>query len=189
LPFSIRRIIVTRIALPTDEQLPAASQPIVDAATKQLKMTPNLFRIMALSPNALNGWAGLQGALAKTLDAKVRDGIALAVSQVNGCQYCLSAHSYVASTLANIDDDEIQLNRSGQSRTPKTAAAVAFAKKLMETHGKVSEDDLRTVRAAGFTNANIVEIIALSAQFLLTNFVNNAFDTEIDFPAVNVAIG
>ena len=180
---------MTRIALPTDDQLPAASQPVVDAVTKQLMTTPNLFRIMALSPNALNGWAGLQGALAKTLDAKVRDGIALAVSQVNGCQYCLSAHSYVASTLANIDDDEIQLNRRGQSGTPKTAAAVAFAKKLMETHGKVSEDDLRAVRAAGFTDANVVEIIALSAQFLLTNFVNNAFETEIDFPVVEVAVG
>jgi uncharacterized peroxidase-related enzyme len=179
---------MTRIALPTDEQIPVASKPVVDAVTKQLKMTPNLFRVLALSPNALNGWAALQGALAKTLDAKLRDGIALAVSQVNGCQYCLSAHSHVASTMANIDDDEIRLNRAGQSGTPKTAAAVAFAKKLMETHGKVSEDDLRTVRAAGFTDANIVEIIALSAQFLLTNFVNNAFDTEIDFPVVETEI-
>jgi len=179
---------MTRIPLPTDDQLPAASKPVVDTVTKQLKMTPNLFRIMALSPNALNGWAGLQGALAKTLDAKLRDGIALAVSQVNGCQYCLSAHSYVASTLANIDDEEIQLNRVGRSGTPKTAAVVAFAKTLMETHGKVSDDDLHAVRAAGFTDANIVEIIALSAQFLLTNFVNNAFDTEIDFPVVDVAI-
>ncbi|MFM0522891.1 peroxidase-related enzyme [Caballeronia jiangsuensis] len=179
---------MTRIALPTNEQISAASRPVVDAVTKQLKMTPNLFRIMALSPNALSGWAGLQGALAKTLDAKLRDGIALAVSQVNGCQYCLSAHSYVASNLANIDDDEIRLNRAGRSGTPKTAAAVAFAKKLMETHGKVGDDDLHAVRAAGFTDANIVEIIALSAQFLLTNFVNNAFDTEIDFPVVDVAI-
>jgi uncharacterized peroxidase-related enzyme len=190
LPLSIiRRTIMTRIALPADEQIPAASRPVVDAITKQLKMTPNLFRIMALSPNALNGWAGLQGALAKTLDTKLRDGIALAVSQVNGCQYCLSAHSHVASTLANIDDDEIRLNRAGQSGAPKTAAAVTFAKKLMETHGKVSEDDLQAVRAAGFTDANIVEIIALSAQFLLTNFVNNAFDTEIDFPVVETEIG
>jgi uncharacterized peroxidase-related enzyme len=179
---------MTRIALPHAEQIPAASQPVVDAVTKQLKMTPNLFRIMALSPNALNGWAGLQGALAKTLDAKLRDGIALAVSQVNGCQYCLSAHSYVASTMANIDDEEIRLNRLGQSSTPRTAAAVAFAKNLMETHGKVGENDLEAIRAAGFTDANIVEIIALSAQFLLTNFVNNAFDTEIDFPVVEASI-
>src|ERR1700755_2644665 len=116
----IRRTIMTRIALPTDEQIPAASRPVVDAITKQLKMTPNLFRIMALSPNALNGWAGLQGALAKTLDTKLRDGIALAVSQVNGCQYCLSAHSHVAGKMANIADDEIRRNRLGHAENPRT---------------------------------------------------------------------
>jgi uncharacterized peroxidase-related enzyme len=179
---------MTRIALPANDAIPAASQPVIDAMTKQLKMTPNLFRIMALSPNALNGWAALQGALAKTLDAKLRDGIALAVSQVNGCQYCLSAHSYVASNMAHIDDDEIRLNRLGKSHTPKTAAAVAFAKTLMETRGKVSENDLRAVREAGFSEANIVEIIALAAQFMLTNFVNNAFDTEVDFPVVETEV-
>jgi uncharacterized peroxidase-related enzyme len=179
---------MTRIALPANDAIPAASQPVIDAMTKQLKMTPNLFRIMALSPNALNGWAALQGALAKTLDAKLRDGIALAVSQVNGCQYCLSAHSYVASNMAHIDDEEIRLNRLGRSNTPKTAAAVAFAKALMETRGKVTEDDLHAVREAGFSEANIVEIIALAAQFMLTNFVNNAFDTEVDFPVVETEV-
>jgi alkylhydroperoxidase family enzyme len=63
--------------------------------------------------------------------------------------------------MANIDDDEIRLNRSGQSVIPRTAAAVAFANKLIETHDKVSEDDLQAVRAAGFTDGNVVEIIAL----------------------------
>jgi uncharacterized peroxidase-related enzyme len=183
-----RRTVMTRITLHIADQITAASQPVVDAVTKQLKMTPNLFRIMALSPNALNGWAGLQGALAKTLDAKLRDGIALAVSQVNGCQYCLSAHSYVAGNMANIDADEIRLNRLGRSTNPRTAAAVSFARKVIETRGKVSEGDLQAVRAAGFTDANIVEIISLSAQFMLTNFVNNVFDTEIDFPVVEAEI-
>lgn len=179
---------MTRIALPANDALPAASQPVIEAMTKQLKMTPNLFRIMALSPNALNGWAALQGALSKTLDAKLRDGIALAVSQANGCQYCLSAHSYVASNMAHIDDDEIRLNRLGQSHTPKTAAAVAFAKALIETRGKVAESDLHAVREAGFSDANIVEIVALAAQFMLTNFVNNVFDTEVDFPVVETEV-
>jgi uncharacterized peroxidase-related enzyme len=176
---------MSRIVMPTIDQTPEASRPVLDAVTKQLKMTPNLFRIMALSPHALNGWAGLQGALAKTLDAKLRDGIALAVSQVNGCQYCLSAHTYVAGKMANIADDEIRRNRLGHAENPRTAAAVAFARTVMETRGKVSEADLQKVRTAGFSDANIVEIIALSAQYMLTNFINNAFDTEIDFPVVD----
>jgi uncharacterized peroxidase-related enzyme len=180
-----QEITMSRIAIPTIDQTPEASRPVLDALTRQLKMTPNLFRIMALSPHALNGWAGLQAALTKTFDAKTRDGIALAVSQVNGCQYCLSAHTYVAGNFAHIADDEIRRNRLGQADNPRTAAAVAFARTLMETRGKISEADLEKVRAAGFSDTNIVEIIALSAQYMLTNFVNNAFDTEIDFPVVD----
>jgi uncharacterized peroxidase-related enzyme len=179
---------MSRIDIPTPDQIPEGSKQILDTMTRQLHLTPNLFKIMSLSPNALNGWAGLQGALAKTLDAKTRDGIALAVSQVNGCHYCLSAHTFVASTMAKIPAEEIRLNRLGSSANPKTAAAVAFATKLMETRGKVSEADLEAVRAAGFSNANIVEIVALSAQFMLTNFINNAFDTDIDFPVVEAEV-
>ena len=72
--------------------------------------------------------------------------------------------------------------------TPKTAAAVAFAKTLIETRGKVTESDLHAVREAGFSDANIVEIIALAAQFMLTNFVNNVFNTEVDFPVVETEV-
>jgi uncharacterized peroxidase-related enzyme len=177
---------MSRIAIP--QNVPAESKAVVDAVSRQLKLTPNLFRIMAQSPQALNGWAGLQGALSKTLDIKTRDGIALAVSQVNGCQYCLSAHSYVATEFAGLSSDEVRRNRLGDSDVPRVAAAVAFARKLMQTRGKVTTGDLDAVRAAGYSDANIVEIIALSAQFMLTNFVNNVFDTEIDFPVVEMEI-
>jgi uncharacterized peroxidase-related enzyme len=177
---------MSRIAIPQD--IPAASKAVVDAVSRQLKLTPNLFRIMAQSPEALNGWASLQGALAKTLDIKTRDGIALTVSQINGCQYCLSAHTYVASQFAGLSSDEIRRNRLGESDVPRVAAAVTFARKLMQTRGKVATSDLDAVRAAGYSDANIVEIIALSAQFMLTNFVNNVFDTEIDFPVVETEI-
>jgi alkylhydroperoxidase family enzyme len=72
----------------------------------------------------------------------------------------------------------------GTSSDSKRDAAVRFAKKLLETRGKVTESDLDIVRQAGFTDANLVEIIALSVQFLFTNFINNVFDTPIDFPVV-----
>jgi uncharacterized peroxidase-related enzyme len=173
---------MTRIAIPTRDEAPAASEPMLDAFNRQLGFTPNLFSIMSLSPNAFTGWAGLQGALAKTLDAKTRDGIALAVSQVNSCRYSLSAHTFVATNIATLSLEEISLNRQGTSNDSKKDAAVRFARKVMETRGKVTDADLAAVRQAGFTDANIVEIIALSAQFLLTNFINNVFDTPIDFP-------
>src|ERR1700754_1875318 len=177
-----------RISIPTREEVPAASRTILDALNKQLGFAPNLFKIMGISPDAIAGWAGLQGALARTLDQKTRDGIALAVSQVNGSHYCLSAHTHVAANFAKIDLDEVLRNRGGRSEDAKKGAAVSFARKLIELRGKVSEADLVAVRQVGFTDANVVEIVALSAQFLLTNFVNNVFDTEIDFPVVDAEL-
>src|ERR1700754_3325189 len=157
---------MTRITIPSRDETPEGSHVVLDALNKQLGFTPNLFRVLGLSSNAIVGWAGLDGALGKTLDAKTRHGIALAVSQVNGCHYCISAHTHVATTFGKIEQPETMRNRKGQSDDPKRDAAVLFAKKLIELRGKVSEADLAAVKRAGYTNANVVEIIALSAQFL-----------------------
>jgi alkylhydroperoxidase AhpD family core domain len=75
---------------------PPESKPILDNVDKMLGFVPNLHRLMSISPNALSGWATLMGSLAKTLDVKTRDGIALAVSEADGCDYCLAAHSFIA---------------------------------------------------------------------------------------------
>ncbi len=173
-----------RITIPTLDETPAESGAILENVKKMLGFVPNLQRLMSISPNALAGWASLMGHLAKTLDVKTRDGIALAVSQADECDYCLSAHSFISTNLAKIPAEEIALNRRGQSSDPKRQAAVAFAKALIEKHGKVSDEDFAAVKAAGWTDANVIEMIGLSAQFLLTNFVNNAIQTPIDFPEV-----
>ena len=178
---------MSRIAVPGRDHAPAESQAILDNVNKMLGFVPNLHRLMSISPNALAGWAGLMGSLSKTLDVKTRDGIALAVSEADGCDYCLAAHSYISTNLAKIPPEEIALNRQGRSGDPKRQAAVAFARALIETRGKVSDAQFAAVRDAGWTDANIVEMIALTAQFLLTNFMNNAVQTPIDFPEVSPA--
>ena len=176
-----------RIAIPKRENAPVESNAILDNVDKMLGFVPNLHRLMSISPNVLSGWATLMGSLAKTLDLKTRDGIALAVSEADGCDYCLAAHSFMAGKLAKIPADEIELNREGRSSDPKRQAALTFAKALIETRGKVSDAQFAAVRDAGWTDANIVEMIALTAQFLLTNFMNNAVQTPIDFPEVSSA--
>src|SRR6201991_1038760 len=80
-----------RISVPTRDEAPAESQPILDSVGKQLGFIPNLHRLMSLSPAALTGLVGLQGALSKTLDLRTRDAISLAVSEANACNYCLAA--------------------------------------------------------------------------------------------------
>ena len=175
---------MSRIAIPTRDDAPSASQPILDAVHKQLGVVPNLFRLLASSPAALAGYMGLSGALKKVLDVKTRERIALAVAQVNGCDYCLSAHSYLGLNVAKIGPEEIALNRKGGSGDPTAAGAVRFAAKVAEQRGHVADADLAAVRLAGFSDAQIVEIVALVAENVFTNFLNEVALTDIDFPVV-----
>ncbi|MDI9848897.1 peroxidase-related enzyme [Rhodoblastus sp. 17X3] len=173
-----------RFTIPTPEMAPVAARPMLDAVHNQFGVVPNLFRLVAQSPAALEGLTGLSGALRKTLDAKTRERIAIAVAQANGCDYCLSAHSYIALNLAHLDAAEIALNRKGASSDPKAGVALRFALQVLETRGKVADADLATVRAAGFSDAEILDIVGHVALNVLTNFYNNVAKTEIDFPAV-----
>jgi uncharacterized peroxidase-related enzyme len=175
-----------RTTLPTREQLPAESKPTLDAFTKNIGFTPNMLATFALSPIAFNAWAAFRSALNKALDLKTRDSIGLAVSEANGCNYCLAVHSHGAKH-AKMSDDEIILARKGHASDPKRDAAVQFARNVIETRGNVGDADVNALRDAGYTDANIIEIIALVTVHSLTNFLNNAFDPEKDFPAVSPA--
>ena len=175
---------MSRFPIPSLETAPEASKPLLDAVGQQLGIVPNLFRLVGLSPNTLSGFLSLHGASSKTLDVKTRERIALAVAQVNGCDYCLSAHTYLGLNLAKIDEAEIARNRAGTSSDAKAAAAVTFAKKVTETRGKVGTSDISEVRAAGYSDAEIIDIVGVVAVNFLTNLVNNVADTDIDFPVV-----
>ena len=175
------------LTIPSIEAAPAAAQPLLEGAKKQLGVVPNQFRVIANSPAALEGYFGLNGALQKgALDPKTRERIALAVAEINGCGYCLSAHTYMGKNLAKLDDAEITANRSGASNDPKAAAAVRFAAKVVRERGHVSNPDLQAVKAAGFDDAQIVEIVLHVALNTLTNYVNEVAKTAIDFPVVEL---
>jgi uncharacterized peroxidase-related enzyme len=178
---------MSRITIPAREDAPAKSQPLLDAVEKQLGVVPNLFRLVGTSPAALEGYLGLNGALGRTLDAKTRERIALAIAQANGCDYCLSAHSYLGLNLAKIDDTEIALNRAGHSGDAKADAAIVFARKVLDARGRVSDADIAEVRLAGFSEAQVIEIGASVALNVLTNYINNVAETDIDFPVVRAA--
>jgi uncharacterized peroxidase-related enzyme len=175
---------MSRIAIPQTGTTHADTHATLEGVGKTLGFVPNLHRLLAVNPHVLAGWAGLQGNLARTLDVKTRDAIALAASDTNDCAYCLGAHSYVSAKFAKVSPEEIALNRTGASSDPKRAAAATFAKAVLASSGRVSDTELTAVRAAGYTDADIVAIIALTAQFSMTNFLNNVAQTEPDFPAV-----
>jgi uncharacterized peroxidase-related enzyme len=176
----------TRIATPaTIETAPVAAQPLLQGVKAKLGSAPNLFRVVANSPAALEGYLGLSGALGKgSLDARTRERIALAVAEFNGCGYCLSAHTYIGKNMAGLADAEIAANRQGGSTDAKAAAAVAFAVKVVEARGHVSDADVAAVKRAGYGDSDVIEIVAHVALNTLTNYVNEVAQTEIDFPAV-----
>jgi uncharacterized peroxidase-related enzyme len=140
---------MSRLAIPAGDDVPEASKPMLAAVQKQLGVVPNMFRLIAQSPAALQGFAANNGALAKTLDVKTRERIALAVAQVNGCDYCLSAHNYLGLNLAKISPEEVALNRTGHSGDAKANAAVSFAAKVVRERGHITEADIKAVRDAG----------------------------------------
>jgi len=179
---------MSRLAVPARNDVPEASKPILDAVHKQLGVVPNMFRLIATSPAVLQGFATNNGALTKTLDVKTRERIALAVAQVNSCDYCLSAHSYLGLNLAKISPEEVALNRKGASGDVKANAAVHFAAKVVRERGHVGGADIQAVRDAGFSDSQIVEIIAVVAENIFTNLLNVVAETEIDFPVVHADV-
>ena len=179
---------MSRIPTPASiDAAPEASRPLLEAVNRQLGVVPNLFRIVATSPAALEGYLGLNAALGKgALSLATRERIALAVAEANRCGYCLAAHTYLGSTLAGLSDGEMALNRRGGSADAKASAAVAFALSVVKNRGKVTEAEVAALRAAGLSDAESVEIVAHVALNTLTNYFNEVFGTAVDLPAVTV---
>ena len=171
---------------PTIEAAPSASQPLLQGVKKMLGAVPNLFRLVANSPAALEGYLGMMGALSKgELSAATRERIALTVAEINGCSYCLSAHTYLGKNLAKLDDAELALNRTGRSNDPKADAALRFAALVTNSRGHVSEADLKAVKAAGYTDAQIIEMVQHVALNTWTNYINEVLKTDVDFPVID----
>lgn len=124
------------------------------------------------------------GAVASgTLRPAVREAIALAVAETNGCDYCLSAHAALGRG-AGLSADAIASARRGESTDPKTAAILRFARTLVLERGRVSARGLEALRESGVSDAEALEVVSNVALNIFTNYVNLVADTEIDFPVV-----
>lgn len=171
---------MSNIPLVGDDVL--ATRTTFDGLRKAIGMVPNLYRVLGNSPAALTGTLGLTGALAKgVLPAALREQLAIAVAEQNGCGYCLSAHAMLGAG-AGLSEGDIDAARGGHATDVRDTAALGFARAVLATQGRVAPGDLAAVRAAGWDDAAVVEIIAHVALNLLTNSINNVADTPIDFP-------
>jgi uncharacterized peroxidase-related enzyme len=179
---------VSRIAIPARDDAPIESQTMLNTIAKQLRFVPNLFRTVSTSPDALAGLINLKAAISGALDARTLARIALAVSQVNECRYCLSLHTYLSVNYSGLSPAEMILNRRGTSGNPKARVLVAFVQKVMRERGKVMDEDLQSMREIGYSDVQIIEVVTASVYYLFTNLINNVFDTDVDFPKVDVGL-
>jgi uncharacterized peroxidase-related enzyme len=165
-----------------------ATRHMLDAVQASLGVTPNLMRTLAAAPAALKGYLDLNGALgAGVLERTLRAQIALAVAQTNACEYCLSAH-HILGARAGLTHDEMTRSRTAQSQDPRSEAGLQFARAVVVDRGQVSDRALAEVRAAGFGDTEIVEIVANVVLNIFTNYINHVAQTAIDFPRVDVAL-
>lgn len=164
---------------------PGKAKPLLAGVAAKLGRTPNILATLAHAPAALDGYLALAQALAAgDLEPQLRESIALAVAGENRCDYCASAHTAMGAA-AGLGSDELAHNLEGRSADAKVAAALAFAKALVAKRGLVGEDDMARVRAAGFDDGAIAEIVGHVALNTFTNYFNHVAQTEIDFPPVD----
>jgi uncharacterized peroxidase-related enzyme len=166
------------------DNTPAASQALLGQIQQAFGATPNMFKAVANSPAALQSMWAAFGALGKgTLGAKLGEQLAVAIANRNRCEYCLAAHTVLGQN-AGASCAEMSAAQAGQSGDARTAAALAFALKVVEQRAQITDADVDRLRSAGFGEEQIVEIMAHVALNLFTNYINVALDIPVDFPKV-----
>ena len=172
---------------PVDTNQPGDAAVVIDAVKSKLGSVPNIMASMAQSPAVLEAYLAFGSALdTARLSASVREQIALTVAGVNECDYCASAHTFIAKNLG-IDAFEAGKNLAGRATDPKTDAILSFTIDVVRERASFPDTAgrLNQLRNAGVSDAEIVEIIATIAINIFTNYFNHIVDTDVDFPFVD----
>jgi uncharacterized peroxidase-related enzyme len=175
---------MSRFAQINPESASGKPKELLDAVKSKLGLVPNMTRAMANSPSVLEGYLALSGALSQgVLSGKQREQIALVVGQTNHCDYCVAAHSAIGK-MVGLTADQILDSRRGSAVDAKTDKLIRFARELVDRKGNVTDADIADIRAAGFDDGAIGEIVAGVALNIFTNYFNHVADTDVDFPKV-----
>lgn len=173
---------MARIQPVGEEAADAPTRELLSSVKRKMGQVPNLISTMANSPAVAKAYLGFSQALsAGTLSARLREQIALAVGETNGCGYCVAAHTVLGKG-AGLTEQETCDARRAASRDEKERIALDFAQKVVQDRGVVGDVDVERLRGAGYTEGEIAEIVANVALNLFTNYFNHVAGTEVDFP-------
>lgn len=171
------------------ETAPASAKKLLEDTNAQLGRIPNLYASMANSPVALQAYLSFRGALqGGILSPKMREYVALLTAQLNGCAYCVAAHTFRLGKMGE-SAEVIARVRQASSDDPKTSAALTFIGKMVHQQGKPSADSIIELHEAGWSEAEIGEIVAHIALNVFSNYFNHVGLPPLDFPAVSLEVG
>lgn len=153
---------------------------------KNMGKIPNIFQHMGNSPSVLKAFLQMvDSASHLTLSPQIQEKIALATSERNKCQYCLSAHTAMAK-MAKLTDEQILAARKGSAENSKELAILKLAQQIVEKRGQLTAQEVEEAKKAGITSQELVEIIFLVNLTMFTNYFNHIVDPEIDFPKISL---
>ena len=169
-------------AVPTRDQVSEDNQAIFDKLEKGLGFVPNLYATYAYNDTALGDYLALQNRKS-TLKAKEREVINLVVSQVNECAYCLAAHTALGKMNGFSDAQILEIRGGAASFDTKIDALARFVKDITINRSKPSPDVTAQLFAAGYTEANLIDIIMVIGDKIISNFIHGTTQIPVDFPA------
>ena len=165
----------------TTETAPEGSKEILAGAQKSLGFIPNLYGIMAEAPSALKAYNGLSDNFEKSsFTATEKQIVLLATSYVNECNYCMAVHSTVAQ-MYKVSQDVIDALRNNKPITdPKLEALRKFTNAIVEKRGWVSDKEINEFIIAGYSKAQVLEVVVGVTQKTLSNYINHIVKTPLD---------
>jgi uncharacterized peroxidase-related enzyme len=169
------------ISVPTREQVSPANQVLFDNLTKAIGSVPNLFAVYAHSENAFGTYLALSNAKT-SLRAKEKEVVNLVVSQVNGCEYCLAAHTAISKLQGFTDEQILEIRRASISFDNKLDALAKLAKSIAENKGHADEQLLENFYAAGYTEGSLIDVVIVVGDKTITNYLYALTGVSIDFP-------
>ena len=172
---------VTALSVPTKSEVSENNQAIFEQLEKQIGFVPNLYAFFAKNETALGDYLALQNRKS-TLRAKEREVVNLVVSQINECRYCQSAHTAIGKMNGFSDDQVLEIRSGKASFDDKLEALAKFTKAVTEKKGKVSVEERESFLNAGYTEANLVDVIIVVGDKIISNYIHNLAQFEIDFP-------
>ena len=178
---------MSRLPVPAIEPATGRSAEIFTQLKKAIGGVPNMFAaIGAHAPAVLQAILTADAVLAVgSLTRRDQETIKLVISEVAGCDYCVTAHNHLGK-LAGLEPDVLKQLREGRpTGDAKRDALVRFVRTLAQTSGTISDEAFAEIKAAGYSDTQLVEISLAFATTAFTNVFNRINDTEVDFSAAS----